>query len=81
LLLIKEFNGYGFLYLEPVTLFCGNLDPDLTAETLQGFFEASGVDVSNPRKIGVKRYYSLFKLSPKTQLTVHEPMKNIMFRI
>ncbi|XP_060584984.1 nucleolin-like isoform X2 [Ruditapes philippinarum] len=40
----------------PVTMFCGNLDPDLTSDTLRGFFEMNGIDVTNPRKIGFKRF-------------------------
>ncbi|XP_053392199.1 nucleolin-like isoform X2 [Mercenaria mercenaria] len=40
----------------PVTMFCGNLDPDLTSDTLRGFFEMNNIDVTNPRKIGFKRF-------------------------
>ncbi|KAL4239751.1 hypothetical protein ACF0H5_000554 [Mactra antiquata] len=41
---------------KPITLFCGNLDPDLSSETLSGFFETNGIIVTNPRKIGFKRF-------------------------
>ncbi|XP_052779086.1 nucleolin-like [Mya arenaria] len=40
----------------PITLFCGNLDPDLSGDTLKEFFEANDVEVHNPRKIGFKRF-------------------------
>ena len=48
---------YNALHItEPITLFCGNLDPDLTVESLKSFFEANGVEVQNVKKFGFKRY-------------------------
>ncbi|XP_052266431.1 nucleolin-like isoform X1 [Dreissena polymorpha] len=41
---------------KPITLFCGNLDPDLTTESLQAFFDAEGIDITNARKISFKRF-------------------------
>jgi hypothetical protein len=46
-------------------MFCGNLDPDLTSDTLRGFFEMNGIDVTNPRKIGFKRYFSCTFYAPE----------------
>ena len=57
-----------FLFSEKVSLFCGNLDPDLTGETLKGFFEANGIEVIAARKSERKRY---FLFSRKTIIINH----------
>ena len=43
-------------FSEKVSLFCGNLDPDVTATTLKGFFESQGIEVLDARKSDRKRY-------------------------
>ena len=41
---------------ESVTLFCGNLNADLSSDTLKSFFETNGIPVASARKVDRKRY-------------------------
>ena len=56
-LVILSYMKLFFSFSEKVSLFCGNLDPDLTSETLKGFFEANGIEVLAARKSERKRYF------------------------